>query len=402
MRKGIFAWHNMGRERLIWSTTIIGFSFGIVVLFQNCTRPVTGTDSTMAAAAHVDFAYDATVDQIAYMSCSNMATGSYDQSAYFTFRAGAYRSAGVGLNSAFQTTYKLSTKAFKSAMLQESPSNNTTALQLAIRPINSYQNILTQSAGSSTLAQDYDNLFANLGEQPISDWLAGSSSGSRVRYLRDGSPTGAHMEGSVRFNTSYGMMNAMRTATTNGDYLALTYSNNNTAGSGQTLARSPADISLYATNKIDANKVVYGRGFSMSYGQPSVSGLYGNFPQQVMRSVTEYNLQNLSDRTITSTWTCPTTMQFRIVRITDLAAPGAYCAVVPDPPVLSDDLAKIRESLKVEDWYVDMTHHCIIPKKSGSGCYGDSTTVNYNLSTACDPNNTGKLCTSFASICYRD
>ncbi len=402
MRKQSSAWKKIGREKMIWSTLLFGCSVAVALLFQNCTQPVTGTDSSSAAAAQSDFAYDTTVDQIAYMSCSNMTAGAYDSSAYFTLRAGAYRTGGIELTNAFRAIHPNSTAAYLSTLLQESASNNTTTLQLAVRPINSFQNILTQNSGSATLHEDYDNLFTNLGERGVSDVLSQTAAGTKVRYMRDGSIMGSRVEGSVRFNSSYAMMSAIRTDLTNGDYLALTYSNNNSAGSGATLARSPADISLYSTSKIDANKVIYGHGFAMSFGQPTVNGIYGNFPQQVMRSVTEYNLANISDRTVTGTWTCPTTMQFRVVQRLDLSKPAANCILKPDPPTLTSAMAIVRQSLRTEDWYLDMDHNCIIPKKSTTGCYGDSTTVNYNLTTACDPNNTASLCTSYASICTRN
>ena len=59
------------------------------------------------------FAYDAQIDTLAYMSCSEMAEGSYEPRAYFTFRAGAYSSStgGLGMTPDFfaQTQYYTNT-----------------------------------------------------------------------------------------------------------------------------------------------------------------------------------------------------------------------------------------------------------------------------------------------------
>ena len=120
-------------------------------------------------------------------------------------------------------------------------------------------------------------------------------------------------------------------------------------------------------------------------------------------------------------WTCDPAMQFRILRnnlTSDLSLAG--CNISVDNP--SDAKLKIvRNSFKVEDWYVDMTNRCLIPKKPGGGCYSNSVGIpantpptvpggtvypndflNYNIASAAfAPGSNNNIFVEFGSICYR-
>jgi hypothetical protein len=127
--------------------------------------------------------------------------------------------------------------------------------------------------------------------------------------------------------------------------------------------------------------------------------MFGQYPNYVLREITELNLEDRNDRTDIKPWACPVSLQFRIVRPGDSAAP---CNADPDPAVLSDELQLVRRSLRVEDWYVDLANRCIVPKKyQGKGCYGDRQTVQYNLSAQCTPGTNTQDCVHWTSICHR-
>jgi hypothetical protein len=126
--------------------------------------------------------------------------------------------------------------------------------------------------------------------------------------------------------------------------------------------------------------------------------------------VNEVDLSTGAAVTGSAVWTCPSKFQFRIVRREDVNAIGANCTMAPDPAMPSADLLLVRNTLKVEDWYVDMTHKCIIPKQtfaqSGQSCYGQSTSIAYTMGDACDPDGpitsgsaTSPTCVAFASVC---
>ena len=392
------------RVRLFWTGSIFTLGIAVILLFQNCTQPPSSNGSTIdAAALNLDFAYDTVIDQIAYMSCSNLASGSFDTSAYFSFRAGAYNQGGIGLRSSFLTNTATAPAVRKATLLSTSPANTNTVLQLAIRDINAYQNIRTASGTQPILHEDYSNLFTPLGTLDVANAMVAMPANGRIKYYADGTVAGTRIEGDLSFASSYGLMNSIRQITSNTSYMTLTYSHAGAANSsgGETLALSPADVGSLNTG-VDTNKSVYGRGFSLRYGQPSVSGLYAQFPQVALREVDEYSLETITDRSNVSTWSCPAQMQFRIVRMQDLAVAGANCLIKPDPPTLSNDLATVRNTLRFEDWYVDMDNHCIIPKKTGPDCYGSGATVIYPSGSACDSTNVATQCVAYTSICIRN
>jgi hypothetical protein len=403
------------RPLALWPTALSLIGIAAILSFQNCTQPA-GTDSSSvdAEAASLGFVYNTQIDQIAYMSCSGLRPATFDNSAYFSFRVGAYRSGGINLRQSFLDKYIKKPAIRRSDLILASPANTATILQIAIRDINQFQSIRT-AGGTPAVGADYDNLFTALGVPDITDALVNSASNAPLRYFRNGNVNGARIEGNLSFADGPDMTSSIRQFTTNTAYLALTYSHASTTGSTETLARSPYDL-LTNVNPttpastpagtpaptIDSNRVVFGTGYGFRFGQPTVAGLNTQFPQVALREVNEYNLENLSDHSATHTWVCPDTMQFRIVRMEDLAAAGANCTLKPDPPTLPADLAIVRNSLRFEDWYVDMTNHCIIPKKSGPGCYGTATAVIYTPATACDANNPAANCVSYASVCTRN
>jgi hypothetical protein len=188
--------------------------------------------------------------------------------------------------------------------------------------------------------------------------------------------------------------------------LALTFTQNDQVASAvATQARSPAD-NLSSTDPdatpipgTASSKSVYGRGYRIAFRKPEFT-TFASYPENALASVTEMSLLSASDNSGNGTWTCPTGMQFRVVRAEDVAKPEANCQRTPDPAVLSPELALVRNSLRVEDWYIDMTRKCIIPKKSGGACYGSFQTVVYNAGSACNPA-ADSVCMAVASICYR-
>lgn len=377
----------------------------MIVAFQNCSQPVqndTGVSALASEAAKIDFSYDASLDQIGYMSCSTMNPGTYDNSAYFTIRAGAYKGAGLTLTDSFFNSMAKKAPEKMAELLTESPANTSTIMQLAVRTLDNYQSIETSGTSTPQEGQDYANLLSELGTSDMNTALVNLPSGQRLRYLRDGgTPWGARMEGSLHFTANAGLAEYLRNRLRNYSFLGLTFSQAPTSGdmSNQPyLARSPADV--YEDTSIDVRKIVYGRGFKLRFGQPAVTSLHSNFPQVALREVTEFDLRSSTNRNGLGTWSCPNSLQLRIVRGTDLSKPGANCRKIPDPATLSTELTIVRNILRPEDWWVDLENRCIIPKKPGPDCYGDLKTVVYNLGESCNTN-ADNVCTAYASICYR-
>jgi hypothetical protein len=370
--------------------------------FQNCSNPIPVDSDKVAAeaAAKVEFAYDATIDQITYMSCAVAEPGTFDAGAYFSFRFGSYRNAGLRLNEAFRTANGKKPVDKQAELLSESPANTLTSVQVAIRDRKNFQTMYT-STGTAVRGQDYVNVLEPLGTLDLSDLLVKLDPAQRIKYLRNGTVFGARMEGSLYFTKNPTLAGSIRRNLINDATFALTYSHTPSGATNDTMARSPA--SVYEGSTANPNTQVYGRGFNMNFGQPVVgaSPSNANFPNVILRDVTEMNLLNTTDRAGLATWTCPDTLRFRIVRPEDVKANLATCGMAPDPAVLTQDLAIIRNQLRVEDWYVDMINKCIVPKKAPATCYGSAVkVVQYDISQTCQEG-VDAACVSFASVCYR-
>lgn len=380
---------------------------GLLVFgFQNCSQPtpVDSEAALTAAAAKVEFAYDTSVDQISYMSCAMADNGNFDGSAYFSFRVGAYRNAGLRITDSFRASQGKKPANRQSDLLAESPANTATNIQFALRQLANFQ-VLYTSTGTAVRGQDYVNVLQGLGTLEMSDALVAMDPAARMRYLRNGNVYGSRLEGSLYFTKNPTLSNSIRTALRNDAMLAQTYTHAGTgtaAGTASdTLARSPKDVVVGST--ANPNTQVYGRGYYLGFAQPTIGATASNanFPNVVLRSVSELNLASTSDRTGLSTWTCPDTMKFRIARPEDVKAARVVCAMAADPAILSSDLAIVRNQLRVEDWYVDMVNRCIVPKKAPATCYGtQATSVQYDITQPCTEG-VGAACVSFASVCYR-
>ncbi|MCM2280226.1 MAG: hypothetical protein NDI61_00110 [Bdellovibrionaceae bacterium] len=377
----------------------IQFAIGLaipVVAFNNCSQPHVEKKSDISALAEkAQHAYDAHFDQLAYMSCSEMPSKTFDSSAYFTFRAGAYRTGGLKIRDGYLASIEQDFRLPEDQvdLISTSPINSNSFLQMSIRSRANFQAVFSQS-GSPEANEDFANFFTELGKPELVETLYGLLPGARARYMRNGYPTGNRFEGSLHFGDSTALADSVRTMLSSEGMLALTYSD---AQISPSYARGPADLAGG-----DASNSAFGKGLILSFRQPtSPSGaVYGQYPNYALREITELNLENRTDTSNIRPWSCPVSMQFRIVRPGD--DPVVPCQAGPDPAVMSAELAIVRRSLRVEDWYVDMANRCITPKKQmGRNCYGTIQTVQYNLANACTPGTNTQDCVHWASICVR-
>lgn len=368
-----------------------------VVAFNNCSSPYVEKKKDVSSFIEkADHAYDANLDQVAYMSCSGLPSKTFDQSVYFTFRAGAYRSGGLkirdGYIASLEKEFRLPEDQIE--LISSSLINSVSRLQLSIRSRANFQSVFTQG-GSAEPNEEIANFFPVLGGYDLVETLYGLAPGTRLRYQRNGLPQGERFEGSLNHGDSVALAESVRSMLTGEGMLSLTYTDPEIS---PTYAKSPADI--YGG---DASKSVFGKGLLVGFRQPTPSQgtIYGQFPNYALREITEFSLENRNDTSDVRTWSCPVTMQFRIVRPGD--NPGAPCNAIADPDVLSPALEVVRRSLRVEDWYVDMTNRCITPKKQGgANCYGSNIqAVQYNLPQACIPGAPTQDCVHWASICTR-
>ncbi len=406
-----------GEEKKILAASIIALVLSGLI-FQNCSNPATPSGNSLAASlASVDFPYDSQIDQIAYMSCNQQAAGTYDPSAYFSFRAGAYRAgSGVQVTPAFMSNKNVAgaRTSDQVSVLTQIPAVVGAFPQLAIRTFANFQIPLLSSQGSSgTEGQDYSTFFTAMDNPDFAMAVLTANSGDGVRYLRTEQARGVRFEANIALNNSWSVVTGLQTTISNGTaLLAVTY----VGAAGKYQARSPTD---YGLSTSPSGTSVFGRGYQIQFRQPV--GSSGGYPISTLASVSEINLESRGVPSTINPWTCDPSMQFRILR-TNLTADlsQAGCALSVDNPNDSK-LAIVRNSFRAQDWYVDMANRCLIPKKAGAGCYNASVGIpantppippanntyandflNYNIaSPAFPPGQKNNLFVEFASICYR-
>lgn len=382
---------------------VLGLLGASALAFQNCSEPSSdeGEEVKASTTEKTAFAYDAVFDTIGYMSCDDLQPGNFDASAYFTFRAGAYTSGGLRVKTDYFNgkEKELTDDSGRITYVTSSSTNTKTQMQLAIRTLANFQGVFTHS-GTAQPNVDYQMFMPELGTVDMTTPLIKNiPSQQRIRYMRNGLVTGDRFEGSLHFGDSVELGDSLRQMLSAEGMLALTYSN--LEGQLKTEARSPADFFEGAP---DPKQAVYGKGLIVRFRQPTpptgtVQGLISNY---ALREATEINLEDRNNTTNISAWSCPISLQFRIVRPEDLDIPEARCNAAPDPASLSADLAIARRVLRVEDWYIDMANRCIVTKKyQGKGCYGSAQTVQYDLSKTCTPGSSTEQCLHIASLCYR-
>lgn len=419
------------------------------LIFQNCADQTNayGTSSVAYLASKTDFAYDVQFDQIAYMSCGKGSDG--DSSAYFTFRAGAYGTgSGLMLNSTYVSKSGMAQRPAldQSNLLKEVSVHKGAVPQLAIRQTANYQQIVTASA-NSTGQESYDfntSFLPSLDNQDLAFLVAALKGNDGVRYVRTDKVAGLRTEASVRFNTAVSTSTQLRQALQNNTaFLALTYTENQQVpgmtsstgtGTAVTTARAPI-LHGMGTGKADAS--VYGRGFLISFKQPSAPTnssyitvtnsdtvattssyvMNSQLPNNVMRDITEISLKDGAVSTSSKSWYCDPDLQFMILRsnsiddirlvkryvfgkrdysidsketsttgsqntlvaYTEAKNSTGYCVQQPDNPN-DPRYAIVRKSFKEEDWYVDLNGHCLIPKKpanSSGSCYDSANVFPY-------------------------
>jgi hypothetical protein len=434
----------------------------ILLTFQNCTQPaqMDEIDANSALSEKMNFSYDTVLDQIAYMSCPNVVTAeklSVDSDLYFTFRAGAYRFGGVKLKESFFQTYQEKLPERMITLLQNSPANSNTVLQLAVRQTGNL-NAVVINGGTPKQNIEFSNMLAVLGSSELSTNLVNTGldtkqdpplmTQKRIKYLRDGTGRGAHLEGNLNFGSSENMQASLRNTYmgSGSAILALTYLEPTTqAGGGQSGPSTDTNVrnqsTIGASSDPDPEStpppstpgLAFGTGYLMTFSQP-VSGARGlqeqnsgsytgkenlPYPSNVVTSVQEKDLSTGAHNS-SAQWSCPASLKYMIVRPGDENdVVGGPCLHSPDPLEPWDpEFAILRRALRSEDWYIDRDHKCVIPKRSaGFSCYGDMNKISYvqynltdNTSTTrgCDPHSdatsnklNNKICAAWISVCYR-
>ena len=305
IKKVFGLWVKFGEEKRILFAAILSILISAFI-YQDCSDPANFPANSLSSLAQkMDFPYDTKIDQIAYMSCNQLAQGLYDDSAYFHFRAGAYRAgSGISVNQSFKDNSKVNSRSMDDQVkiIGEAPSVIGARPQLSIRDYSDFQAILTQNQGGQVQeGSDVASFFTPLDGPEFAHLALNTTVGEGVRYVRNESVAGSAFEGSLHFNSTYSTSVDLRNHLQNGTaFLALTF----LGPGGKNSARGPIDFGL-DSKKSDIS--VYGRGFQLGFRSPQFSG--GQYPTNVLASVTEIDLKTRGIPPASAPWTCDPTMQ---------------------------------------------------------------------------------------------
>ena len=374
----------------------VSLTLAVLLLFQNCSDMPEEKKDYASLGDSLPFPFETDIDTISYMSCSRTGNG-VNPRAYYTFRVGAYQTGGIGLTSGFLS--QTGSAAQRSDILQATNTNSGSYLQLAVRQRNRYQTVLG-GGGGVVEGSHYYNFLDVLNSPVIGDRLGALSSGQKINYFSGMSGLdGKLVEGSLNFFDGETQSAEVRNYLLNDMLLSLTYSSSGSGSEGYT-ARAP-DMS-------DVSKV-FGKGYKLNFRL--WSSLQSSGINRVLQSATEVNLETGAN---VKSWSCSASDAYVIVRAQDAASGACGASADPLPSTLSSAnrarLEKIRRVLRVEDWWVDLTRSCVVPKNSPSGgggaCYGTGssaqTTIAYSVgatggATSCDAN----TCPHYVSVCTR-
>ncbi|MGE0764332.1 MAG: hypothetical protein AB7N80_13710 [Bdellovibrionales bacterium] len=338
----------------------------LVLIFQNCSDPLGNTKDQSSFAANLPFAYDTTLDTLAYMSCAGGDTAANPQ-AIWSFRAGAFgANSGIRLRQSYLDMTRNFSISQRAEALGESAQNANAVLQLSIRPADRLQSILSSGGSEGELGEDYATLLGPLDDPAISGKLAAVDLANPVRlnyFSGIAGLSGRSVEGAIRFTRDEGEANSVRGFLAGTSILTATYS---AAAVDNNDARGPAGIAVGSA---------YGRGYRVQFNYGP-----GETVARVISAVQELDLENGRLVSDGGAWSCPAGLQLRIAR----TCAECSCSSDTGNPVL---LAQARRLLKVEHWYINLANRCVVQKSLSQQCYPTNSVNNYHFVSICTRGN---------------
>lgn len=360
--------------------------FGIVLViamlltFQNCSSPneegaADGSSTGQSYTEKLPFAYTVRPDTIAHMSCSSMRTG-FNPRAYFSFKVMSATSAGgIGVTPEFLLATNKFTASQRIDAFADSTLNANTQIQLSIRKTNDYQAVFGAAGGTSRLGYDVDGfLDLELANPTIASHLAMMQIGEVRKYF-PGPQEKRLVEGTLRyFDTTYNSNLDVTRGYLADKTMHLVAGYTDTSDILSSPLRGPSGVTTQG---------IFGSGYMLDFKVPAG---FNSADTRALNSVLERDLKTNS--TVSGAgWVCDPNFQFMIIRPEDIVAKKIACFTGADRhdktyPIELERLQKIRRVLRVEDWYVDVKHRCVVPKTPIDFCYGDPTQM--GASTALD------------------
>lgn len=361
-------------------------------------------ESAASKIQGIPFAFDATFDTITYNSCAE--TQLRNAPGFFTLMAGAYSSGGIKVRDEFYSyadqnfkpiypETKLSDNQYRE-YLYDSPVNAKVVPNMAVRVKNSLTDVFRVNS-QVTLWSDVMPMVGTLTNALVMD--AYSKQGVTANYFPF-SPDQRVMEAAWTLNSDEKNADDLRNVFMTSGILSLTYM---TEGKDISAVKSAASAYPY--------KTAYGKGYSLTFS--SRGGVASN-PNRVLAQVLESDLSNpgVGGRA----WIC--NRRLAVVSTIDATKNPTLCPAHSysdlKNPTIRAELALARRHLRADQWDVNVSLGCAVPK-AGVSCYkevqvGQNPVVEYDLSKECFRTNKADYtngvpnshCMHFISICTRD
>lgn len=385
---------------------------GTLLAFQNCAQaPEQGSSTSLSSGAsytqNLPLAVSGQIDTLSYMSCSEI-KNTVEKRAYFTIRAGAYSDAsgGLQLTQEFINATKYYTDTDRAKAFADSETNGDTRFNLSIRSATNYQ--LPWVSEQLQVGEEIEAFLPPIDSPEIAGPLAATASfprdtiDSRINYF-PGTSAQRLVEASLRFYKFENVMKDTRDAlegggnTPGGSLLVTGFSGS--ANELDTTLRAPPG----AVAAPGGASPVYGKGYRLLFSLPPGVNTGEKRVFSTANGITEMDLSTSPPVATNALWDCPDQYKFVIVRPEDKGVRVTCNATVDRFANATEQamLAAMRRVLRVEDWFVDVTNRCVIPKRTGDYCYGalNGRTIQYG-SSVCS-NSTSTLCPHYVSVCIR-
>ena len=431
--------------KLKWALIVPVFPILLMVFFQNCTEPLEEGDGSSVGeeeeGALEPVAFDTVVDTLSYMSCEGMSSN-YNKRAYFSFKVGAYSSrSGIRLTRQFLDSVNRHNLEAKVRRLKETENNLGTRLQMGIHRQDDYLSPL-RFGSSSAKGRAYDReILGPLSDDVYASQIAELDGNSRVNYFKglpdfDGKVIEGHLD---MVNLLPGLQDSLRNLLegvgSRPGLITLGYTKEGW-GEGALIGpdQSPADQKAFGRGY----RVSFGNGHRYDLGTTNIIDSYVaqgnnfNITKRTLQEIVEVDLNGGSSAS-EAQWICPQSEKFMIFRPQDVSqhseedmpcAVDRYGVQIPvQESTLSAEEAITYRVLLPEDWSIDFTRRCVVPKRNGDGCYGSenndkNSIVNYyghwengrcgeDVIKDLDMNGDGRtekvtiLCPHYVSICFR-
>ncbi len=367
---------------------------GMILVFQNCSQVDPNSSSDLSSSAVDDglpLAFDAKIDTLSYMSCSQMTGSTVEKRAYYSFRAGAYNpsTGGLALTNEFRQATRFYDPAGRARLFANSTLNSNTRLTLSVRQVGNYQ--APWKEGELRVGEETESFLPPLDSSAIAGPLSATQQGQMIQYF-PGNHTQRLMEASLRFYNFENTHKQTREMIDSRSALLVAGYSNST---------DEMDTRLRGPGGTPADKI-FGTGYYMRFSLPVG---YTSGERRVISASGGVEEMDLQTNVIkTANWDCSQNYQFMVIRPEDKAAGRVVCDATVDRYDNATEqaaLTAIRRVLRVEDWFVDIKRKCILPKRTGDYCYGPTNNKTIQYGVASCINDATRMCPHFVSVCIK-